>query len=535
MTSTQTHVANIAAVLAEQAWVRPDQPAIVESLHGREHVATFAQLDLAAARGAKLLRDSGLHVGDVVLVFQPMSAELYAVLIALFRLGLVPMFVDPSAGLPHIEHCCEEVQPRAMIACQRAQVLRLVSPTLRRIERHFVVGGWAPFATAWSEADSLDPLSAIHASLPDDPALITFTSGSTGRPKVAVRTHGFLLRQHRVLAESFPGDDAPGSVTLTALPVFVLADLASGCTSLIPPGNLRRPGAIDAAPVVRKMLARQPVRGSASPAFWERIASYCAAQNITLPSLRRIYLGGAPVFPHLLHALAVVAPAAKVIAVYGSTEAEPIAHIAAHEMTPSDLAAMAAGRGLLAGAPVAAARVRVLPDRWGSPLGPYTAAQLDALALPPGDCGEIVVSGPHVLAGYLAGRGDEESKFRVDGSVWHRTGDAGYLDAQGRLWLLGRCAARVDDEQGALYPFAVECAASALPDVRRVALLELDGRRALAVEPRDHSRPLDLARLRAAVAWAGVERIVPIRRIPVDRRHNAKVDYPALKRLLDQH
>ena len=60
--------------------------------------------------------------------------------------------------------------------------------------------------------------------------------------------------------------------------------------------------------------------------------------------------------------------------------------------------------------------------------------------------GEIVVSGAHVGAGYVGGVGDAETKFRVGEVIWHRTGDAGYLDAHGRLWLLGRCSARIADD-----------------------------------------------------------------------------------------
>jgi acyl-CoA synthetase (AMP-forming)/AMP-acid ligase II len=158
--------------------------------------------------------------------------------------------------------------------------------------------------------------------------------------------------------------------------------------------------------------------------------------------------------------------------------------------------------------------------------------ELQAVALGPGEHGEIVVHGPHVLGGYLNGRGDEETKIRVDGEVWHRTGDAGYLDERGRLWLLGRCSARIDDAHGTLYPFAVEAATSGLPNVQRVALVERGGKRVLAVEPRDPTQPVDEAQLRAAVAWAHISEIEPLRRIPVDRRHNAKVDYPALRRWL---
>ena len=87
--------------------------------------------------------------------------------------------------------------------------------------------------------------------------------------------------------------------------------------------------------------------------------------------------------------------------------------------------------------------VRILPDKWGEPIGSFTHAELEAQSLPAGETGEIVVSGPHVLGGYLHGRGDSETKFRVNGTVWHRTGDAGYFDDTGRLWLMGRCAVNI--------------------------------------------------------------------------------------------
>jgi acyl-CoA synthetase (AMP-forming)/AMP-acid ligase II len=184
---------------------------------------------------------------------------------------------------------------------------------------------------------------------------------------------------------------------------------------------------------------------------------------------------------------------------------------------------------------VPAAEVAVLADEWGRPRGPYGAAELAALRLPPGEIGEIVVRGAHVLAGYLDGEGDAETKIRGGGAgaagvVWHRTGDAGYLDAVGRLWLVGRCAARIDDDRGRLYPLAVEAAAAG-PGVARAALLELAGRRVLAVERRRGER-LDLARLRAALAWAQVDEVREVARVPVDRRHQAKIDYPRLRRAL---
>ncbi|HSH92748.1 MAG TPA: hypothetical protein VK968_01235, partial [Roseimicrobium sp.] len=226
----------------------------------------------------------------------------------------------------------------------------------------------------------------------------------------------------------------------------------------------------------------------------------------------------------------VLAPNAEVVAVYGSTEAEPIAHVGAHEIGEDDLTAMRGGRGLLAGVPVDDVNLRVVRDRWGVARGALSAEEFAAECLPAGETGEIVVAGDHVLPGYLGGIGDEETKFRVAGEVWHRTGDAGLLDGHGRLWLAGRCAARIEDARGEIYPFGVECVAMTFPAVRRAAMVALDGRRVLVVEAeRDERLATELA---AAVAWVQVDDVRFMATLPVDKRHNAKIDYPELKRRL---
>ena len=147
--------------------------------------------------------------------------------------------------------------------------------------------------------------------------------------------------------------------------------------------------------------------------------------------------------------------------------------------------------------------------------------------------GEIVVTGPHVLKGYLHGEGDAETKFRVEDETWHRTGDAGYLDVRGRLWLLGRCSAKVSDAYGVQYPLAVECAAQlSLPSIRQCAFVGWKGRRVLLVETAARLSKAETVRLRTSLAWAQIDEVRSVRRIPVDRRHQAKVDYVRLTKLL---
>lgn len=605
MVPVENLTASIVGLLQQQVTVRPEGVAIADLRQGRS--LTFAQLEHASDQVARQLQQAGLKPGEAALVLQPMSAQLYVVLLALFRLGAVAMFIDPAAGLEHLERCCALYPPHALIASPKAHLLQVKSSALRHIPLKFSVGlpfpftgqvstkmlnffetvatrspqksptahlAYYPTAQRWIVA--LPSLSGLTRLAPKTPtpltstaALLTFTSGSTGQPKAALRTHEFLLAQHRVLASSL--SLTAGDVDLTTLPIFVLANLASGVTSLIPSVDLRYPGKIDGTAVMRQIQRHQPTSTAASPAFLERLVDACDRHSTQLPSLRRIFSGGAPVFPKLLERVQAIAPQAQVTAVYGSTEAEPIAHIAYHDLQPVDRTNMISGSGLLTGHPVAELQLRILSDQWGTPIQALTQAEFAGQCLAAGGVGEIVVSGNHVLPGYLHGQGDAETKFRVDGIPWHRTGDAGYLDAQGRLWLLGRCSAqlgsaapeaagagldsglKIPSEMGvsnagvsnlsvsnsgdrlylfALYPFAVEAAAHHQPGVRRTALVSHRGRRVLLIEWEPQGEAKYLEDLQRSLRWAAIQEFRSCRQIPMDKRHNAKVDYPALYRLL---
>jgi acyl-CoA synthetase (AMP-forming)/AMP-acid ligase II len=501
----------IPAILRDVAGAWPDRSAIIQTHRGRDRAVSFSQLKAASDRFSRQLSESGLGHGDVVLVLIPMSIELYVALLGVFGVGAVAMFPDLSAGLRGIDVCCRISPPAAMAGVLKARFLRPFVAGLRRIPRCFpcpLIRGDDEFATGETK--------------PDDPALITFTSGSTGQPKAAVRTHRFLVAQHETLKDSIRLE--AGELDLTTLPVFVLANLASGVTSLLPDADMARPGFVDAVRLARQIERHRPIRTGASPAFLERLADHSETRGNILSGFHKIYTGGAPVFPGLLRRLQTLAPQARVEAVYGSTEAEPIAHIAVEDISEADWKSMADGKGLLAGNPVPQIRLRILPDQWG---GQVTVSD----CLPANQPGEIVVTGDHVLKGYLNGTGDNETKFSISGEIWHRTGDAGYFDDAGRVWLLGRCSARVGDD--GLYPFAVECVAMSFPKVRRAAFALAGEKRILALEPHGQFPDTEFGRLRESLAWAKIDEIRIVRQIPMDRRHNAKVDYPKLKELLD--
>jgi acyl-CoA synthetase (AMP-forming)/AMP-acid ligase II len=521
---------NVTEVFRTQVEQIPDRSALIDQRRGIRRALTVAELDRASARAAALFTGVGLRPGDGVLLLQPMSIELYIALLAILRAGLVALAPDPSAGLAGLRRACSLWPPQAFIGGPRAHLLRLLSAPLRRIPIPIAVGWPVPGAIRWNPADGGIKDASIHDCPSEAPALVTFTSGSTGTPKAIVRSHGLLLAQFQALRGCLGG--SPGETELTALPMFALANLGSGVTSLVPAVCLRRPGLVDPAPLLAQITSEQPTRLLASPTLLERFADHCLERRHVLASVRAIACGGGPVLPRLLEKLRRVAPEAGIRLLYGSSEAEPIAHIRAADISAGEWAAIRKGRGLPAGRRVQEIQLRILRDRNGTPIEPQTSAAFEAACLPPGQAGEIVVSGSHVVPGYLQGIGSKETKISVEGTIWHRTGDAGYLDAEGRLWLLGRCTARIQDARGTLYPLGVEVAASQCPGVHRAALVSLGDRRILTIEAAHGRNPVNLADLQRELAWAYLDELRILRHIPVDARHNAKVDYPALRSLL---
>lgn len=465
---------NIVATFLDTARQQGDRVAIIA---GDGERISFAGLARRSARLAAHWHGRGVRRSDRVLVAMPVGIKLYIAIAALWRLGAVVVFPEPAIGLAGIRPAIAVAAPRAVLLDGVYRVLPILAPALLRVGLHLDADGDAVG----------DPLEDME---PGDASLISFTSGSTGQPKAIVRSHGFLAAQNDELRPLL-APTREGETDLVAFPVFVFANLALGVPSVLPNWRISRPDRADAGRIATHVTLHSVTRLLVQPSIAEIVATADAA----LP-IHTLFTGGGPVFPDLLQRLSARLPGANIVSVYGSTEAEPIAHQALADISSTHWTAMTHGAGLLAGRASAGTKLRIVDD-------------------------EIVVTGRHVNQGYLNGVGDADNKLRFDGQVWHRTGDAGRVDPAGFLWLRGRLSARA----GTLYPFEVEIAARSWPGVRRAALIPDSTPAALAVEGIE---PLPGAWL-AAGRGIGVDRIISMP-IPLDRRHRSKVDYVALKR-----
>jgi acyl-CoA synthetase (AMP-forming)/AMP-acid ligase II len=346
-----------------------------------------------------------------------------------------------------------------------------------------------------------------------------------------------LEAQVRLVRDTFGVE--PGEVDMPLLPIFALFNPALGMTTVVPRVDPTRPATLDPAHVARTVIANRVTNSFGAPVLWGKVAEHCNANGITLPSLRRVLMAGAPVAPGVFAAMRRACPNAALHSPYGATEVLPVATIESAEVlgtsdTPGTAAATLAGRGTCVGKPVSGVEVRVIEITDG-PIADIAATR----ELARGGIGEIIVRGPVASRGYdNLPDADAASKIPDGDEVWHRMGDLGYIDDSGRLWFCGRKAERVVTSTGTLFTECIEPIYNAHKAVHRTALLGFgmqgSQRPALAIEPKPGSRPHDSAARRAlarelrelATTTPGaldIRVFYFVEKFPVDVRHNAKI------------
>lgn len=544
--AVSVYSANIARHLAARALAHPGQAALKIPRGRRAGRIDYLTLDYAelsaevSAWRARLHR-AGVRPGDRTLVMVRQGLPLIAVVFALFELGSAPVVIDPGMGRQNFLRCVAQSQPRALVGIPLARLCsRLFFRAFASVKiRVAVPGTTTARACRPGKPRPADDPGAIDRR-DDDEAAVLFTSGSTGAPKGVLYTHGQFEAQVRLIRETYAIE--PGEVDLPLLPLFALFAPALGMTVVVPEIDPSRPAQADPLRLIEAIRQENVTTSFGSPTLWGNIVHRCQVSNLSLPSLRRVLCAGAPVPPGLWAALRQVAPQGVLHSPYGATECLPVSTISGPEMLAGPAAAALECAGACVGRPLSANRVRVIQAADG-PLPSLNSAR----DVPPGQIGEIIVTGPTVTRAYDR-LPDATAAAKIpaeDGSVWHRMGDLGYLDAEGRLWFVGRKVETVRTETGKLYPACVEPVFATHPKVRRCALIGIGPksaqRPAIVVEPNQPGLPQDSAACRSLArelrqlaltrpATAAIKVFYFHPSLPVDVRHNAKIHRLTLAR-----
>ena len=563
-TGLSAHEGPAWARLLDRVAATPDELAVAEVRSGRR--MTFAQFESDVAAVAAGLAAHGVRPGERVALLVPPGIDLTVAVYACWRLGAVIVVADAGLGLPGMGRALRGAGPAHVVGIAKglAAIAAMGVPG-RRILAADPAGGaldarlGRTVSRVVGVEATLDGVraagrAAIEAGTApaDQPyrgeadAAVLFTSGATGPAKGVV----YRAEQLRAQAEHVRAIYGLTSADrfVAAFAPFALYGPAMGVGSVVPDMDVTAPSTLDAAGLADAVLAADATTVFASPASLRTIVATAdrldERRRDALARVRVAMSAGAPIPVAMMREVAEVLPNAELHTPYGMTECLPVSDIVLAE-----LETVAAGPvdGVCVGRPLPGVRVRVapLPDEPSGAHGEPTDS--------PWVTGEILVSAAHVKDRYDQLWATQAESAR-DGlgphGPWHRTGDVGHLDDDGRLWVQGRRVHVVHTAVGPLPPVAIEQAVLALPGVADAALVGVgpSGAQAPVVVVRPEAAPTGrfaaalpalvpeavAARVRATALAAeprlappsgpGIAAVLQTAHFPVDIRHQSKVD-----------
>ncbi len=468
---------------------------------------SYQELDYAIQHKADELLAKGIKKGDKILVFIPMSISLYVFLLATFKIGAVAVFVDEWANKKRLTDCLTKVPCKGFVGGTKARLLKFLYAPLRKIE----------ITINSSIKTTSIPVKKAETVAQDETVLVTFTTGSTSIPKAANRTHEFLTAQYNILLDELKTNQS--HCDFIGLPIVVLCNLGTGASSVLPNYNLKKLDKIKPFKVSRYLIDNKVNRIISSPSFFRVLAN---DKSISLSHTNEIFTGGAPVFPDDIPQFKHTFPKANINILYGSTEAEPISHILGEQLLKKQLEITT--NGLPVGTPSNHVQLKLIKKTDKEIL---TQQDLKELSVKDQEVGEILVSGKHVLKEYLLSEEDTKKNKIKDGeTVWHRTGDAGKL-IDGQLYLLGRIKEIIIDKDELTSPFIYEYLLAQEKNIHVGTVLKTDVITAF-IEPVSWE---DRNQIKKNILknHDKIKAVHFIKKIPLDPRHNAKIDYDKLR------
>jgi olefin beta-lactone synthetase len=532
-------IVNVATHLRDMARLQPYKRAVVCPC-GRDHEGrvaythlTFRQLDIESDCIAKGLEGIGIRRGVRTILMVKPSLDFFALVFALFKVGAVPVVVDPGMGVGRMLSCLRESRAQALIGIPPAHVLRTLAPHyFKHVKTPVTVGArwfWGGATLRQVRTRQWTPYR-IADTRSDEIAAILFTTGSTGPAKGVYYTHGVFDAQVEAIRTQF--GITIDEIDLPTFPLFALFDPALGMTAIIPDMDPTKPAQVNPERIIEAIVNHGVTNMFASPALLNRVGRFGKEQGLKMPTLKRIISAGAPVTPANIEQFsAMLVGDAQVHSGYGATEAMPVSTFNSDAILNETRKLSEQGFGMCVGHPITGTEVRIIRIT-DTPI----AIWHDDLMVPDGETGEIIVKGHQVTRGYFERPRDDAVSKIIDGhSFWHRMGDLGWMDKKGRVWFCGRKNHRVVTKDKTLFTIPCEAIFNNHPLVFRSALVGIgpEGEKlpVICIEleaddtPKDESKiKQDLLKLAGeSPITENIDTILFHRAFPVDIRHNSKI------------
>jgi fatty-acyl-CoA synthase len=414
---------------------------------------TYAQLDDKAARLATLLADGGTTKGDRVAYLGLNSSAFLVTMLAAFRLGALFVPVNFRLAEPELASVLER-SGAEVIVCEEGHRTSVEAVQARTsLKRLFLVDddpevpatgadGWEPWSPLITAAQ---PTTEVVPRRTDDPAILMFTSGTTGTPKGVLLTHGNAWWNSVNVEMRL--DTRRGDVTYAAAPLFHIGALNSfTIRTLVRGGTVVVRRGFDPETCLDDLVTHRVNSMFGVAQMFAALARVPGCFERDLSHLRAVVVAGAPVPPSLIQQYA--EHGVLLQQAWGLTETAPFATHLPAERTLDKMGS--------AGIPMPYTQVRVVDTATNEPLKPGTP-------------GEIVVRGPNVTVGYW--QNPKATHAAVDGEGWFHSGDIGYFDEDGYLYIVDRLKDMIISGGENVYPAEVERVLAAMPGVVDVAVV----------------------------------------------------------------
>jgi acyl-CoA synthetase (AMP-forming)/AMP-acid ligase II len=544
---------NISTRLTSMAKITPDKKAVVFPRFNKKKnrydytSLTFKELDILSNKFANQLTQLGLKKGDKTLLFLKPSLDFPVMTFALFKLGVVPVFIDPGMGIPNLLKCIKESEPVGLIAEKQLHFLKLLYPSVFKTVKMNVTTGTITFGKMISikkmKKEKVQSFNPIEFS-ENDTAAILFTSGGTGTPKGVVYTHKIFDQQTTMLQDLYQLTN--NDIDMPGFPLFSLFTIAMGMTSCIPDMDPSKPGSCEPKKIVQNIFDQKPTFVAGSPAIWERVADYCIEENITLPTIKYVVMFGAPVSVRIHRKFKALLPNGTTYTPYGATEALPVSNISGEFVLKNTAHLSDEGFGTCIGLPAPGVEIKIIQIT--NDIVPSLSPNM---ILPIKEVGEIIVKSTASSREYLnlPDKTIEAKIYDKDNTFWHRMGDLGYIDGAGLLWFCGRKSHMVVTSTQTMYPIPCEAIFNKHPQVKRSALVGLGAigsqTPAIVIERKDgqylsgKARSIFESELFSIAKnyphTKNIQKIYLSKHFPVDVRHNIKIDRLKLKEEIEHH